>query len=68
LTYTACIQFVDRLAQNHDQPLPKLRSVNMTLRAVLDLKNPDREALEIDVIMAATVAEILRRIVTEELI
>jgi hypothetical protein len=40
----------------------------MTLRAVLDLKNPDREALEIDVIMAATVAEILRRIVTEELI
>ena len=68
LTYTACIQFVDRLAQTHDQPLPKLRSVNMTLRAVLDLKNPDREALEIDVIMAATVAEILRRIVTEELI
>jgi hypothetical protein len=68
LTYTACIQFVDRLAQNHDQSLPRLRSINMTLRAVLDLKNPDREALEIDVIMAATVAEILRRIVTEELI
>ena len=68
LTYTACIQFVDRLARSHDQSVPKLRSVNMTLRAVLDLKNPNREALEIDARMAATVAEILRRIVTEELI
>ena len=68
LTYTACIQFVDRLATLHDQPLPKLRSVNMTLRATLNLKNPDREALEIDAKMAAAVAEILRRIVTEALI
>ncbi len=68
LTYTACIQFVDRLATSHDQPLPKFRSVNMTLRAALDLKDPDREALEIDSRMAATVTEILRRIVTEELI
>jgi|JFJP01.1.fsa_nt_gi hypothetical protein len=68
LTYTACIQFVDRLATSHEQSLPKLRSVNMTLRAVLDLKNPNREALEIDSIMAATVTEILRRIVREELI
>jgi len=68
LTYTACVQFVDRLAKSHDQSVPKLRSVNMTLRAVLDLKNPDREALEIDARMAATVAEILRRVVTEELI
>jgi len=40
----------------------------MTLRAALDLKDPDREALEIDSRMAATVTEILRRIVTEELI
>jgi hypothetical protein len=68
LTYTACVQFVDRLATSHDLPLPKLRSVNMTLRAVLNLKDPVREALEIDARMAATVAEILRRIVTEELI
>jgi hypothetical protein len=69
LTYTACIQFVDRLAKSHDDlPLPKLRSVNMTLRAVLNLKDPVREALEIDARMATTVAEILRRIVTEELI
>jgi hypothetical protein len=68
LTYTACIQFVDRLATSHDLPLPKLRSVNMTLRAVLNLQDPVREALEIDARMAATVAEILRRIVTEELI
>ena len=68
LTYTACIQFVDRLATSHDMPLPKLRSVNMTLRAVLNLQDPVREALEIDARMAATVAEILRRIVTEELI
>ena len=68
LTYTACIQFVDHLATSHDHNVPKLRSVNMTLRAVLDLKNPDREALELDSRMAATVAEILRRIVTEELI
>jgi hypothetical protein len=68
LTYTACIQFVDRLATSHDMSLPKLRSVNMTLRAVLNLQDPVREALEIDARMAATVAEILRRIVTEELI
>ncbi len=68
LTYTACIQFVDRLATSHDLPLPKLRSVNMTLRAAINLQDPVREALEIDARMAATVAEILRRIVTEELI
>ena len=68
LTYTACVQFIDRLATAHDQSIPKLRSVNMTLRAVLDLKNADRESLEIDARMAAAVAEILRRIVTEELI
>jgi hypothetical protein len=68
LTYTAYIQFVDRLATSHDLPLPKMRSINMTLRAVLNLKDPVREALEIDARMAATVAEILRRIVTEELI
>ncbi|PZV14529.1 MAG: hypothetical protein DCF20_12855 [Pseudanabaena sp.] len=68
LTYTACIQFVDRLAKSHDLPLPKLRSVNMTLRAVLNLKDPVREALEIDARMAATVADVLLRIVTEELI
>ncbi|OIP75001.1 MAG: hypothetical protein AUK48_08545 [Oscillatoriales cyanobacterium CG2_30_44_21] len=69
LTYTACIQFIDRLALSDDGlPLPKLRSVNMTLRAVLNLKDSAREALEIDARMAATVTEILRRIVTEELI
>ncbi|MCY7332345.1 MAG: peptidoglycan-binding protein [Pseudanabaena sp. CAN_BIN31] len=68
LTYTACIQFVDRLAKSHDLPLPKLRSVNMTLRAVLNFQDPVRESLEIDARMAATVADILRRIVTEELI
>lgn len=69
LTYTACIQFIDRLAQSDDGlPLPKLRSVNMTLRAVLDLQDPVREALEIDAKMATTVTEILRRIVTEELV
>lgn len=68
LTYTACIQFVDHLATNQDVPTPKFRSVNMTLRAVLDLQNPAREALEIDSRMAATVTEILRRVVTEELI
>jgi hypothetical protein len=68
LTYTACIQFVDRLATSHDLPLPKLRSVNMTLRAAINFQDPVREALEIDARMAATVTEILRRIVTEELI
>jgi len=68
LTYTACIQFVDRLATSHDMSLPKLRSVNMTLRAAINLQDPVREALEIDARMAATVTEILRRIVTEELI
>jgi hypothetical protein len=68
LTYTVCIQFVDRLATSHDVALPKLRSVNMTLRAAINLQDPVREALEIDARMAATVAEILRRIVTEELI
>jgi hypothetical protein len=68
LTYTACVQFIDRLAKSHDLPVPKLRSVNMTLRAAIDLQDPVREALEIDARMAATVTEILRRIVTEELI
>jgi hypothetical protein len=68
LTYTACIQFVDQLAKSPDHPSPKQRSVNMTLRAALDLKNPKQESLEIDARMAATVTEILRRIVTEELI
>ena len=68
LTYTACIQFVDHLATSQDVPTPKFRSINMTLRAVLDLQSPDREALEIDARMAAAVAEILRRVVTEELI
>jgi hypothetical protein len=68
LTYTACIQFVDRLAKSNDLALPKLRSINMTLRAVLNLQDPVRESLEIDARMAATVAEILRRIITEELI
>ncbi|MBD2189435.1 peptidoglycan-binding domain-containing protein [Pseudanabaena mucicola] len=68
LTYTACVQFIDRLAKSHDLPVPKLRSLNMTLRAAIDLQDPVREALEIDARMAATVTEILRRIVTEELI
>jgi len=68
LTYTACIQFVDRLATSNNLPLPKLRSITMTLRAVLNLQDPVSESLEIDSRMAATVAEILRRIVTEELV
>ncbi len=71
LTYTAHVQWVDHLAKfakAHEQPAPKLRSVTMTLRSALKLQNPDREALEIDARMASAVSEILRRIITEELI
>ena len=71
LTYTAHVQWIDHLAKfakAHEQPAPKLRSVTMTLRAALKLQNPDQEALEIDARMASAVTEILRRIITEELI
>jgi hypothetical protein len=63
LTYTAYVQFVDHL-----QPIPKWRSVCISLRAFKDLKQPKREALEIDARMAAEVTKILRHLVTEELI
>ncbi|MEI6428127.1 MAG: peptidoglycan-binding domain-containing protein [Pseudanabaena sp. ELA607] len=63
LTYSAYVQFIDHL-----QPVPKWRSVCITLRAAKDLKQPKREALEIDARVAAEVTKILRYLVTEELI
>ncbi|MDX2254586.1 MAG: peptidoglycan-binding domain-containing protein [Pseudanabaenaceae cyanobacterium bins.39] len=68
LTYTAHVQFIDHLAANQNMPTSKFRSIGITLRSALDLKDIKQEALEIDARMAATVTEILRRIITEELI
>jgi hypothetical protein len=68
LTYTAYVQFIDHLAANQGFPSAKFRSISMTLRASLDLQDSKQEALDIDAKMAATVTEILRRIMTEELI
>jgi peptidoglycan hydrolase-like protein with peptidoglycan-binding domain len=67
--YTALIQFVDKLPLTQQPPQPaKLRSLAMTLRAAVDLSSPVQEAMEVDARMAAAVTEILRRVVTEELI
>jgi hypothetical protein len=67
LTYTAFVQFVDRLAGNAGEE-GKLRSFCFTLRAAKQLNDPIQEAFEIDARMATEVTEIVRRIVTEELI
>ncbi|AFY69403.1 Peptidoglycan-binding domain 1 protein [Thalassoporum mexicanum PCC 7367] len=69
--YTALVQFVDQLPQSQTptEPQPaKLRSVALTLRAAIDRSSPRQEAMEVDAQMAAAVTEILRRVVTEELI
>ncbi len=67
LTYTAFVQFSDR----HDQTIPKpatLRTLAITLRAAKALNDFHREAIELDARVAAEITEILRRIITEELI
>ncbi|CAN1208936.1 peptidoglycan-binding domain-containing protein [Tumidithrix helvetica PCC 7403] len=65
-TYTAFVQFADRLTKNSNGG--KLRSFCFTLRAAKQLNDPIQEALEVDARMATAVTEIVRRVVTEELI
>lgn len=67
IVYVALVQFVDKRPKSEGKPA-KLRTLSMALLAAKDLNNPDREAKELDARMAAEVTEILRRVVTEELI
>lgn len=67
IAYVALIQFVDRHLNSQDQP-SILRVLAMTLRGAKALNDPDREATELDARIASEVTEILRQIVTEELL
>ena len=67
ITYTALVQFIDRRPQGLGNPA-KLRTLAMTLLAAKDLNNSVREQRELDGRMATEVTEILRRVVTEELV
>lgn len=67
ITYTAFVQFIDRRPQSAGNAA-KLRSVAMTLLAAKDLNNAVREERELDTRMATEVTDILRRVVTEELV
>jgi hypothetical protein len=73
LCYTALVQFVDRRPEAQGKP-PRFRTVAMTLRAgvqKLDAtgkRDLDEEARWLDARMAAEVTEIMRRLVTEELV
>lgn len=59
LTYTCFLQFLYK---------GKCQSIAMTLRAARSLGDFDREAVEVDARMATEVTEILRRLVTGELL
>ena len=67
ITYTALVQFIDRRPQVSGNPA-KLRTLAMTLLAAKNLNNAVREERELDARMATEVTEILRRVVTEELV
>jgi hypothetical protein len=76
IVYVALVQFLDERPKSQKNP-PVLRTVSMALRGAKPLleTNPDaveaakkRDALELDARMAAEVTEIVRRVVTEELI
>lgn len=70
LVYLALVQFVDNRYQGENKP-GQLRSVCMTLRgekAVRDINSYDYEAITLDASMAAEVTELLRRIVTDEIL
>ena len=67
IAYVALIQFVDRHLNSQGKP-STLRMLAMSLRGVKSLNDPDSEATQLDARMAAEVTEILRRVVTEELV
>lgn len=73
LCYTAFVQFVDARSHTTGQPAP-LKTLAMTLRAAVQKLDPagkrdlDEEARWLDARMAAEVTEIVRRVVTEELL
>ncbi|MEB3182725.1 MAG: hypothetical protein VKL59_27355 [Nostocaceae cyanobacterium] len=76
IVYIALVQFLDERPKVNNNP-PVLRTVSMALRGVKPFQetNPDkieaaqkRDAIELDARMAAEVTEILRRVITEELV
>ncbi|NJO81067.1 MAG: S-layer homology domain-containing protein [Cyanobacteria bacterium RM1_2_2] len=67
LVYMAFIQFVDKRPRKQSKP-GILRTVCMSLLAVQAAGDANDEARQVDARMAAEVTEILRRVVTQELI
>jgi hypothetical protein len=67
LVYSALLQFVDKRAWAGGKPAV-LTSVAMTLLAAKGVGDADREARELDARMAAEVTEILRRLLSHELL
>lgn len=67
LAYVAFLQFIDTRPKAQGKPA-KLRTLAMALRGAKALEDINQEAIQIDARMAAEVTEIIRRVVTEELI
>lgn len=67
MCYVALVQFIDRRPKAKGKPA-KLRTLAMALRGVKGLDDANAEATELDARMAAEVTEIIRRVVTEELV
>lgn len=67
LSYVAFFQFVDKRPRKKGKP-GILRTVSMALLGVEAAGNADDEARQLDARMAAEVTEIVRRIVTQELV
>ncbi|MDF5710598.1 MAG: hypothetical protein PUP90_23725 [Nostoc sp. S4] len=63
IVYVAFMQFIDELQKSSNKP-SKLRTLCMTLRGAKAIG----KTVELDALMAAEVTEILRRVVTEELV
>ncbi|MFB2894041.1 hypothetical protein ACE1CI_14115 [Aerosakkonemataceae cyanobacterium BLCC-F50] len=61
IVYVMLIQFIDKISQTENNS-PKLRSFALTLRGA------SKNAVQLDSRMAAEVTEILRRVVTDELV
>jgi peptidoglycan hydrolase-like protein with peptidoglycan-binding domain len=67
LVYTALLQFVDKRPRAINQPA-LLRTIAMTLIAAKDLNDANAEAIDLDARMAAEVTEIVRQLMTQELV
>ncbi len=67
LAYVAFLQFVDTRPKAQGKPA-KLRTIAIALRGAKALEDANQEAIQIDARVAAEVTEIIRRVVTEELI